>query len=37
MELFVLLDLIGSDSSSFPNYFPDTTNNVYTLLSKIGK
>ena len=37
MELFVLLDLIGSDRSNFPNYFPGATNNVYVLLSKIGK
>ena len=36
IELFVLLDLIGAEKSSFPNYFPSATNNVYHLLSKIG-
>ena len=35
IQLFVLLDLIGSDSSSFPNYFPHTTNSFYRLLSEI--
>lgn len=38
MDLFVLLDLIGGDSSKFPNYFPGspTSNNAYKLLNKIG-
>lgn len=38
MDLFVLLDLIGGDSSKFPNYFAGspTSNNAYKLLNKIG-
>ena len=36
IDLFVLLDLLGGDSSAFPNYFPAATGNVYKLLSSIG-
>lgn len=39
MDLFVLMDLLGGDSSVFPNYFwsNPTSNQAYILLNKIGK
>lgn len=37
MDLFVLLDLIGAETSKFPNYFPFATGSAYSVLSKIGK
>ena len=37
MELFVLVDLIGSQQSTILNYFPSATNHVYQLLAKIEK
>ena len=36
MELFVLLDLLGAEKSTFLNFFPDDTGNVYNILSHIG-
>lgn len=35
MELFILLDLIGSVQSRFPNYFPDQTGKAYSFMSRI--
>lgn len=35
IDLFVLLDLMGGDQSQFMNYFPQSTSNVYNMLSKI--
>lgn len=39
MDLFVLLDLLGGYSSSFPNYFwsNPTSNQAYLFMNKIGK
>jgi hypothetical protein len=37
IDLFVLLDLMGGDSSSFPNYFPLATSKPYNMLATIGK
>jgi glutaminyl-peptide cyclotransferase len=36
IDLFILLDLIGADTSQFLNYFPSTSH-VYNLLAKIEK
>jgi glutaminyl-peptide cyclotransferase len=37
IDMFVLLDLIGGDRSTFPNYFPSSTSSAYKILNSIGK
>lgn len=37
IDLFVLLDLIGGDQSNFLNFFPDSTDRSYRLLSRAEK